>query len=144
MERNITSAKFIIIVISICLLTFVLQHFAIYKLLIVPQLSGIKSVPLLWWGGYILPIFVVLVLVGFWSKNVKEIFITSLFVSVLYNLFVYFLAKFNEPGYLKAYEGSFALNFIEGCLIFIIVFFILLLIGYVGNRLLSTTRHKEG
>jgi uncharacterized membrane protein len=58
---------------------------------------------------------------------------------------VYFLSQLNEPGYLKAYEGTFFPSFIMGFFVFIVVFFLLLLIGYAGNRLLAASRkNKEG
>ncbi len=143
MERNITTIKYFVIILSTFMFAFLLQYFVIYKHLIVPHLSGIKSVPMLWWAGYMLPVVIVSVLAGFWSRGIKEIIITSLLVSVIYNLFVFFLAKFHEPGFLKAYEGSFISNFIKGFLVFIFVYFILLFIGYAGNRLMSAPRKNK-
>jgi hypothetical protein len=143
MERNATTSKFIMIVTAICLLTFVLQHFAIYKTLIMPQLPSIKSVPLLWWGGYMMPIILVSMFAGYWSKSIKEIFITSVFISVAYNLFAYSLSRFHEPAYLKAYEGPFFPNFIEGAVIHAILFSVLLLSGYGTGKLIATKRNKK-
>lgn len=142
MERNVTTSKFIAVVVSICLLTFVLQHFAIYKLLIKPQLPSVKSVPLFWWGGYMLPIFLVSMLAGFWSKNLKEICLTSLLVAIVYSLFVYSLTLFHEPAYLKAYEGAFLPNFIKGTFIHFMIYFVFLLIGYGVRRFFVTCRNK--
>lgn len=143
MERNATSSKYITVVTAICLFTFALQHFAIYKPLIMPQLPSIKSVPLLWWGGYMIPIILVTMLAGYWSKSIKEIFITSVIVSAVYNLFVFSLSRFHEPSYLKAYEGPFFPNFIEGTVIHTIIFSVLLLCGYGTGRLIVTTRNKK-
>lgn len=144
MKRNVSTSKFITVVVSICLLTFVLQHFAIYKLLIIPQLPSVKSVPLIWWGGYMLPIFLVSMLAGFWSNNLKEICFTSLIVAIVYSLFVYSLALFHEPAYLKAYEGAFLPNFIKSTFIHFIIYFVFLLLGYGVRRFYVTCRNKSG
>jgi hypothetical protein len=142
MERKTTSAKFITIMSSICLVAFVFQHFAIYKILIMPKLPSVDSIPLLWWAGYMLPIFFVAILAGFWSKNLKEISIISSLVAVIINLFVFILARFNESPYFKAYEGAFLPNFLMGTLIYFVILIILLSIGRGASRLLVRSRNK--
>jgi len=136
--------KLIAIAIAAYLIAFLLQHFIIYKLFIIPQLPAIKSVPLLWWGGYMLPIIIVSLLAGYWSRNLKEIVITSLLSAAIFDLIIYVFARFGEPGYLKAYEGPFYQEFILGCLVNFIPLFTLLLIGYMASKLFVTLKLKRG
>jgi len=90
-----------------------------------------------------LPVVIASVFVGYLSRDIKEILIASMLASVFYNLFVFFLAKSNETGFIKAYEGVFISNFIKGFLVFYFVFFILLLVGYAGNRLMPVPRNNK-
>jgi hypothetical protein len=142
MKNNISSIKLITIAVVAYSIAFFFQHFIIYKLLIIPQLPAIKSVPLLWWASYMLPIIIVSMLAGFWSKNLRELIITSLIVAMLYNVIIYFLAKSNEPGYLKAYEGAFVPSFIEGVSMCFIVLFMLLFLGRAGKQLFIAFKNK--
>lgn len=129
-----------VIVAAMGMIAMLLQHFLIYKILIIPHLPSLLYIPLLWWLGYITPIVLVTVVLGIKAKNIKEIIIASGTLAICSNLLTFFFATQKESPFLKAYEGAHFQTFVRGYIQHFIFLTILMLLSYMLLKLIHNFR----
>jgi hypothetical protein len=119
---------------SILLITALMaSHFLIYKALVVPRLPYLTSVPLLWWFGVYAPVLAVFITFGLGLKTWRQLTIFAIIAGLIWQLFFYLSAIWNEPGYLKADESA-IFNWTIGLAATIIISAILFLTGMLVTK----------
>lgn len=102
-----------------------IQHFILYRLLMIPGTASLQSMPLYWWMCYLTPIAVVLLLAGLKSASFKGLVAAAVLLAAAANLVGFFWVRLGEPGFARGYEldllGSFVKDYIFHFLLFVLV-----------------------
>lgn len=120
--------------------SFLVSHFFIYKVLIIPRLLSSTDLFLSfgWTFLRLAPSLFVLFIFGAWQKNKFDLVMTALAGGWLWVGFSYILSLHGEPGFLKQYES---LSEIWQRLVSAPLFMMIpLLIGYGVSRLFNRRR----
>jgi hypothetical protein len=80
-----------------------ISHQVLYKLFIVPKLEYIKIVPLIWWLICLLPIIITSSIITHWWISYLNLFPLILGGTFASQLYGYFAALTNQPGFLKSW-----------------------------------------
>ena len=136
-HRLMTALKFVTVSVLGYFFMLLVQHYWIYKYLIVSRLPTVATIPFHWYLGWILPTIVIILVVGYWSKNICELTLVTFFLGVVNSLQIYSLYMFEEPGYIKYFEGPPIYNIYELILVRFVIITIPTIIVYVSKKFIE-------
>ncbi len=116
-----------------------IQHFVLYRLLMIPGLESLQSIPLYWWLCYLAPITIVLLLAGLKSASFKCLTAAAGLLAVSANLVSFFWAKFGEPGFSRGYQIDMLGSFVKDYVFHFLLFLLVMSFGRMVMLLLDTT-----
>ncbi len=134
MKFSAPSMKVFLLALSAALLTRLAIEIA-YRLLIVPQLPNLQSVPLFWWLLLLSPMAFILLAIGFSLRSGVALVIFSVILGFLFDLADYLLWVLNQPGLRKEPETLLAL---AASRIAIVLAFVS--VGYLARRIFARSQ----
>jgi hypothetical protein len=124
-KKRYSIYRYLFWVVSAGTSALLIQHFILYRLLMLPGLASLQSMPLYWWLCYLTPSVVVLLVAGVKSENFKGVVVASVLLALSANMVALYWAKSGEPGFARGYEidqlGSFVKDYAFHFLIFLVV-----------------------
>lgn len=116
-----------------------IQHFILYRLLMIPGMVSLQSIPLYWWICYLTPIAVVLLGAGLMSDSFKGLVGASALLAMSANMVGFYWAKLGEPGFARGYEIDLLGSFVKDYIFHILLFFLVMSLGRISMLLLDNT-----
>jgi hypothetical protein len=138
-KKRYYSYKYQFWVVSAGTSALLLQHFILYRLLMLPGLASLQSMPLYWWLCYLTPVVVVLLVAGLKSENFKGVVVASVLLALSANMVAFYWAKLGEPGFARGYEIDQLGSFVKDYAFHFLVFWAVMSLGRVTFLLLDNS-----
>lgn len=137
-KRNKPS-RYLFLVVLAGIGALLIQHFVLFRLLMIPGMASLQSMPLYWWLCYLTPITIVLLAAGFKSASFKSLTVAAVLLALSANLVGFYWAKLGEPGFSRGYQVDMLGSFVKDYIFHFLLFLLVMLFGRMVMLLLDTS-----
>lgn len=113
------------------------QHFLVYRILMLPAVHQLSAVPLYWWLCYLGPIVIVLLVSGVKAKNFRCLALAALLLAAAASALGYYWARFFQPGFVEAYQSNIIVSFVKDYIFHAALFIAVMGVGRSMRSLLG-------